>query len=356
MKTAVGRGPGRATCTSTPREFPGVQIQQTYLRHYPYQSLAAQVLGYVGEVSQGELDQKPNVYKPGDKVARPESSRRDDEYLRGDAGPGRDPRRLAGGARKDRSSCAARRVPGKAVRLTIDVGLQRAAEQALRYGIPRRGRTSRTTPTAARSWRSTRTTERCSRWPRARRTSRRVYVGRVDPKKIEPLVDDKVAKEKNYPGINRVTSGVYPPGSIWKPVTALAAMQEHMLQPYQALQCTPTATYGLDKQEFRNWDPYVNQPMTLVEALARSCDTYFYQLGYQFYLERRSRPEPHAAVGAEVRLRRPDRLRPRRRAGGARADARLAARRQFTERLADRPPLEPGRLDPARDRPAGRRR
>ena len=112
-----------------------------------------------------------------------------------------------------------------------------------------------------------------------------VYVGRVDPKKIEPLVNDKVAKEKNYPGINRVTSGIYPPGSTWKPVTALAAMQEHVLQPYQALQCTPTATYGLDKQEFRNWDPYVNQPMTLVEALARSCDTYFYQLGYQFYLE-----------------------------------------------------------------------
>ena len=42
-------------------EFPGVQIQQTYLRHYPYQSLAAQVLGYVGEVSQDELDARPKL-------------------------------------------------------------------------------------------------------------------------------------------------------------------------------------------------------------------------------------------------------------------------------------------------------
>ena len=112
-----------------------------------------------------------------------------------------------------------------------------------------------------------------------------VYVGRVDPKKIEPLVNDEAAKKANYPGINRATSGEYPPGSIWKPVTALAAMQEHLLEPYESLSCTPSATYGADEQEFVNWDPYVNHSMTLPEALARSCDTYFYQVGYRFYLD-----------------------------------------------------------------------
>ncbi len=265
-------------------EFPGVQIQQTYLRHYPNQSLAAQVLGYVGEVSQGELDRKRNVYRPGDKVGKTGVEAREDEYLRGDAGQA-EIRVDSMGRPQGPLQLRREARPGKAVRLTIDVGLQRAAEQALRYGIstahanesyyadggaivaldPNDGAVlaMASSPTYKPS----------------------VYVGRVDPKKIEPLVNDKVAAEQNYPGINRVTSGIYPPGSTWKPVTALAAMQEHVLQPYQALQCTPTATYGLDKQEFRNWDPYVNQPMTLVEALARSCDTYFYQLGYQFYLE-----------------------------------------------------------------------
>jgi penicillin-binding protein 2 len=68
-------------------------------------------------------------------------------------------------------------------------------------------------------------------------------------------------------------------------VTALAAMQEHLLEPYQSLSCTPSATYGADEQEFVNWDPYVNHSMTLPEALARSCDTYFYQVGYRFYLD-----------------------------------------------------------------------
>jgi penicillin-binding protein 2 len=60
-------------------------------------------------------------------------------------------------------------------------------------------------------------------------------------------------------------------------------MQEHLLSPYASIQCTPTATYGLDKQVFKNWDPYVNKPMTLPEALATSCDTYFYEVGDRFY-------------------------------------------------------------------------
>jgi penicillin-binding protein 2 len=60
-------------------------------------------------------------------------------------------------------------------------------------------------------------------------------------------------------------------------------MQEHVFSPYESLQCTPFATYGLDRQRFRNWNPYVNRPMTLPVALAESCDTYFYEIGNRFY-------------------------------------------------------------------------
>jgi penicillin-binding protein 2 len=283
VKTAVGEDQV-AYLYEHQSEFPGVQIQQTYLRHYPYQSLGAQMLGYVGEVSQGELDRRPKLYRPGDKVGKAGVEAKLDEYLRGEAGQAQirvDSMGRPQGPLEPRREAR----PGNAVRLTIDIGLQRAAERALRYGIqtaranesyyanggalvaldPRDGAVlaMASTPTYKPS----------------------VYVGRVDPKKIQPLLDAEAAKEANYPGINRVTSGEYPPGSTWKPVTALAAMQEHMLEPYQSLQCTPTATYGLDEQEFRNWDPYVNHAMMLPEALARSCDTYFYQVGYQFYLE-----------------------------------------------------------------------
>ncbi len=282
VKTAVGEDQV-AYLYEHQAEFPGVQIQQTYLRHYPHQTLAAQVLGYVGEVSQADLDRHPKLYRSGDKVGQAGVEAKLDEALRGDAGQAQirvDSMGRPQGPLEPKREAQ----PGQAVRLTIDIDLQRAAERALRYGI--------TTARANKSWYANGgalvaldpqdgAVLAMASTPTYKPS---VYVGRVDPKKIEPLVNDAAAKEKNYPGINRVTTGVYPPGSTWKPVVALAAMQEHLLEPYGSLPCTPSATYGLDEQVFVNWDPYVNHAMALSEALARSCDTYFYQVGYRFYL------------------------------------------------------------------------
>ena len=108
-----------------------------------------------------------------------------------------------------------------------------------------------------------------------------IFVGRTDPKKLAPLLDPTTAKKDNYPGLNRVTEGLYPPGSTFKPVTALAAMQERLISPFQTLQCTPK--FEVHGQVFKNWDPFANEPMTLPQALGASCDTYFYNLGYSFY-------------------------------------------------------------------------
>ena len=87
--------------------------------------------------------------------------------------------------------------------------------------------------------------------------------------------------------LNRAVSGIYPPGSTFKPVTALAALQEKMLDPYEPIQCDPSIT--VDGQKFVNWDPYTNMAMNLVPALERSCDTYFYRVGLRFY-ERKDSP------------------------------------------------------------------
>ena len=258
-------------------EFPGVQIQQTYLRDYPYQSLAAQVLGYVGEISPAELKRKQAAnadYRGGDKIGKSGVEAAYDGYLRGTSGAAQIRVDSLG---RPQSPLEIRRDarPGTAVRLTIDIGVQRAAERAIREGIalakankqynvaggaiialdPRDGavRAMASFPTYKPS----------------------VYVGRIDPDKLAPLVNDAAARSANFPGLNRVAQVAYPPGSTWKPVTALAAMQEHLLSPYSSIQCTPTAEYGRDKQVFKNWDPYVNRPMNLPEALATSCDTYF---------------------------------------------------------------------------------
>ena len=266
-------------------DFPGMQIQQTYLRDYPYQSLAAQLLGYTGEVSPEELKRKQAAgkdYRGGDRIGKSGVEATFDEYLNGTAGAAQIRVDSRG---RQQSPLELRRdaVPGTAVRLTIDIDLQRAAERAIREGValakankqfnvaggaiiaidPRDG--------AVRAMAS---------YPTYKPS---VYVGRIDPDKLAPLVNDAAAKAADFPGLNRVTQVAYPPGSVWKPVTALAAMQEHILSPYSSIQCTPTAEYGRDKQKFKNWDPYVNRPMNLPEALATSCDTYFYSVGNRFY-------------------------------------------------------------------------
>ena len=67
-----------------------------------------------------------------------------------------------------------------------------------------------------------------------------LFAGRKDLKKLAPLLNPTVAKADNYPAFNRAIQVGYPPGSTFKPVTALAAMQEHLLTPFTSLHCTPT--------------------------------------------------------------------------------------------------------------------
>src|SRR5207247_2050913 len=150
--------------------------------------------------------------------------------------------------------------PGKTLKLTIDIDVQRAAEKALTYGInlahaspggwaadggaivamdPRDG--------SILALASNRTYEPS------------VYVGR-DPKKLARLQNQTVAAADNYPALDRAIGVGYPPGSTWKPVTALAAMEEHILSPYDSLLCSPSFTVKGEtgkSQTFDNWDPFV---------------------------------------------------------------------------------------------------
>jgi len=264
-------------------EFPGVEVVGTYLRDYEYQTLAAQVLGYVGEISPAELERlRQEGYRGGEKIGKTGVEAAFDGYLRGTPGLAQlrvDSLGRPQGAFEERRPAQ----PGNSVRLTIDVGLQRAAERALRFGIA--------TARANEAWNANGgaivaldprdgAVLALASNPTYKPS---VYVGRVDPKKLEPLTDEKVARERNYPGINRAIAGVYPPGSVFKPLTALAAVSDGLLSPYEYVQCTPSAKYGRDEFEFRNWNPFTNVPMTLATALAQSCDTYFYDVGYRYY-------------------------------------------------------------------------
>ncbi|MBV8079819.1 MAG: penicillin-binding protein 2 [Actinobacteria bacterium] len=267
-------------------QFPGVQLAESYLRTYPNQALAAHILGYVGPITEQEYEADRKLgYQPTDNIGQAGVESEYDQYLRGRDGSAQMTVDARGRPTSSIVPTTLQR-PGNTLRLTIDIDVQRAAEKALKYGIslahqngewaadggaivamdPRDGSiiALASNPTYKPS----------------------VYVSR-DPKKLAPLQEAAVAAKDNYPAIDRAISVGYPPGSTWKPVTALAAMETRILQPYSTLLCSPTFTVPGQTgkgETFTNWDPYVNQWIDLPTALAESCDTYFYQLGYKFYL------------------------------------------------------------------------
>jgi penicillin-binding protein 2 len=259
-------------------DFPGVQINQVSLRHYNEGAIAPQVLGYVGEISQEQLDaRKKEGYGLGDRIGQAGVEAAYDPYLRGLPGVGRvyvD----AMGRVKSAREYEQLPEPGDNVRLTIDANLQRTAEEALAYGIRVAHEDGRWAADGGALVAMDPNTGEILALASNPSFDPSVYVGRVQQRDLKRLRDPKA----NHPTLNRALAGVYPAGSTWKPMTALAALEAGLLAPDEVIQCT-------GKEVVDGQDPFANEPMTLTTALAASCDTYFYQVGLRFY-ERNDSP------------------------------------------------------------------
>jgi penicillin-binding protein 2 len=266
-------------------EFPGVTIGRSYVRHYPYQQLAAQLLGYVGSITQAQLRRLGSGYDPNDELGQSGVESTYDSYLRGVDG---EQRLHIDSLGRPLSSVQTAKwpKPGNSIRLTISLKLQKAAERALEDGIriaqadgkwaARGGALVALDPNDG-------SILAMASSPTYKPS---VFAGRVTTGQLAAAgLTAKTAAAKDYPALNRALLATYPPGSTFKPVTAIAAMQEHLVSPYAYLPCTGTYHSPNDNahQTFKNWDPYVDQAMDMPTALAYSCDTYFYQLGDRFY-------------------------------------------------------------------------
>ncbi len=266
-------------------DFPGVRVRDVALRYYPHRELAAHVLGYVGDISQDQLDALAKQgYRPGDTIGQSGIESEYDKFLRGT--PGLEILRVNSLGRKQGATTPLVPAhPGNTVRLTLDLKLQIAAEEALRYGIERARNSGCQGCWYANGGAIVALDPRDGsiRAMASNPTYRpSLYVGRVRQRALDAAgLTSRSAESMNYPALDRAINAAYPPGSTFKPVTAIAAMQEHILQPFEPLACT--GQYEKNGQVFKNWDPFVNESMTLTTALARSCDTYFYQVGYRFY-------------------------------------------------------------------------
>jgi penicillin-binding protein 2 len=260
------------------RDFPGLELNDIHLRDYPYGSLAPQILGHVGEVTEQQL--KGGNYLHGDSVGQAGLEFSYDRFLRGAAGLAE---LRVDSLGRPRSKPLKSEAPqsGLAIRTTLDAKLQRAAENALVYGIEVARENKAWAANAGAAIAIDPKTGAIRAMATYPTYDPRVYVGKPKPRQLRPLIDQNAAERANYPGLNRAVAGLYPPGSTFKPVTALAAMREHLVGPYEPLSCT--GRMEIDGTTFRNWNPFANEAMDLPTALAASCDTYFYQLGLEFY-------------------------------------------------------------------------
>jgi penicillin-binding protein 2 len=260
-------------------EFPGVVVEDTYIRRYPFGDLAPQLLGHVGEISPEQLKEQRG-YRSGDRIGQGGIEAAYDKFLRGQTGFAR-LRVDSLGRPTSHAVRDADPIPGHGLLLTLDAKLQRAAQAALVEGIERAVANDNWNANAGAIVALDPRDGAIRAMASHPNFDPEVFVKPGKRKELQQLLDPETAAQSNYPMLNRVTSGLYPPGSTFKPVTALAAMQEHILAPYDSIACTGEVT--LFKQRFRNWNPFINEPMTLPTALAESCDTYFYELGKRFF-------------------------------------------------------------------------
>jgi len=266
--------------------FPGVTLARSYIREYPHGSLAAQLLGYVNQISPDQLKALGKAgYAPGDEVGQTGVEAKYNTYLFGVPGTARVHVDSLGRPRS-LQTLATPSQPGQTVRLTIDTGLQLAAQNALKYGIQLAHNNKQWAADGGAIVAMNPKDGAILALASAPTYDPSIYSGRVTEHRLaaQGLVG-KSALAMNYPSLDRATDGTYPPGSTFKPLTAIAALEEHLIKPKALYPCTGTYTSPYDNSHhvFHNWDPFVNQGMNLPTALAYSCDTYFYRAGDSFY-------------------------------------------------------------------------
>ncbi len=255
--------------------YPGVRVRDRHERNYVAGTLGAHMLGQVGEVSPEQLKGSRKTLRPGDRVGQSGLEHTYDRYLRGVDGYAAVEVDAAGIRHGIGRGEPAR--PGNDVRLSVDLGLQRATERALREGIgmARASRDGRNAAAGAAIAIDPRSGEILSM------ASYPTYNPDLFVRSDNDAEVKRVLTDRRTPLSNRAIAGLYPPGSTFKVVTGLAAMQEGFMQPGTMIGCP--ASMKIAGTKFNNWFKEPLPAMNYAKALEVSCDTYFYSLALDFY-------------------------------------------------------------------------
>lgn len=263
-----------ATLETMKAELPGVYVQVSHRRTYPYHELFAHTVGYMNEINESELARlSERGYQPGEYIGRAGVERSWESVLRGSPGVERQVVDVLGRSqpeyRADELIGTYRRVqplPGRDIVLSINARVQDIAEEAASAALsaaivvvdPRDGSVM-----ALHS--------RPSFNPNA-------WSGRLS--ELEKRLSDN---NPFHPMLDKTMLSWFP-GSTWKVVTAIAALEEHATTSEEEIDCPGFFEYG--NRVFRCWKRSGHGKMNLREALRESCDVFFYQVALRMGLDR----------------------------------------------------------------------
>ncbi len=243
--------------------IPGLVIQAEPKRFYPDTAIVAHLVGYVGEVTEGERATRFATVRLGGLVGKDGLEREYDDTLRGFDGV-RFVEVSARGQMVREAEAAANLapVPGIDLHTTIDLDLQRYISQTFPAG--QRGAVMALNPN---------TGEVLALFS-APGFDPNAFVGGISPEYWRTLNESAA-----HPLLDRAIQARYPPGSTWKLAIAAMALKRGIVGPgsRMPIPCRGGLQYG--NRYFRCWEPRGHGALTLSEAIAQSCDVYFYQLG-----------------------------------------------------------------------------
>ncbi|HEV7214268.1 MAG TPA: penicillin-binding protein 2 [Chloroflexota bacterium] len=243
--------------------LPGIHVDYQATRQYVDGPMFANVLGYVGRISQGQLDasrKSAQPYAPDDTAGQAGIEQGFEGQLRGQLGHRTVVVDVGGRTVGALGQQAA--TPGDSVELTLDASVQRAAYRALLTAVQQTGATEGAAVALD---------------PRDGAVIALVSVPSFDPNLFVHGVSQaawaQLTNDPAYPLLDHAIAAQYPPGSMLNPFLAAAALQEHTVTPVQTLACPTVLTeQGWD---FRNPTGTGVGPFTLAQALASHCDTLF---------------------------------------------------------------------------------
>jgi penicillin-binding protein 2 len=242
-------------------QFPGVEPESESLREYPHGSVGAHLFGQVGEVSPEDLkDRRNGELRMGDRIGKAGIEAQYDRFLRGQNGAAK----VEVDALGNLTKALGRRQPvqGSQLRLSLDLDVQRVAQQALAGG----------TGKGAFAVMNVHNGEVLALGSQPS-FDPNVFTKPLSKKKLDQLY----SKDLGEPILNRAIQAGYPTGSTFKLVTAAAALESGHITPGTVLNDPGSLTVGGVK--FENAGGVAHGALALVQALTVSSDVFFYQLG-----------------------------------------------------------------------------